>query len=167
MTETPEDAYRARGNDYLRDQLSALDSAGTKRLLNNLTLLEIRCRGCGDAAFAVVATRPYWVVRVWATDPDGLPELQRPPQSLKPVERGRALRLMNPRLSRQTRHDLRAFVPIATERRRENAEFVSACRCQTITVSESWLWDQLDKAPKDGQTRRVTVAAPPKSNGVL
>ena len=135
----PDDQYRARGNDYLREQLALLDRPDQRRLRQRLTLLEVRCRACGAPAFVVVATRPFWVVRTWNTGPYGLP------------------------MNSSVRRDEPCFLPLAPDRKREDAVLMSVCRCQTVERSEAWLWARLDEAGGDPTTRRrITIPGPAK-----
>lgn len=148
--------YERRGNDFLRDQLAALDQPSQRKRLEQLTVLEVRCRACGDTPFRVVQTRPYWVVRTWSTDHTKTPESPRIPK-LNGVREYQAFFRDNPGPRVSRRRDLGSFVPISSDRRRENTELVSVCRCRTCVVTEAWLWERIDEAVRTSARRIVTI----------
>ena len=107
----------------IRDQLTALDRPASKQLLRRLTLLDVRCRSCGVAVFSVVATRPDWVVRFRGTN------VERAPQT--------DYRLSN-------RYETKLFVRLDRNARQNERLLHGVCRCRTQTITEAWLWEQLD-----------------------
>ncbi|MDI9629274.1 MAG: hypothetical protein QM286_12160 [Acidobacteriota bacterium] len=125
--------------DTIRAQLMALDAPSGRRLRDRLTLLDVRCRACGEAAFTVLATRP-WVVRTYGAALDRLP-----PDLSRPLDR----------------RDARLFNRLDTDNRQPARRLIGPCRCSTHEVTEAWLWAVLDAEP--GTTRRVvTLPRPPR-----
>lgn len=166
MTDLAQEEYERRGNDVLREQLAMLDRQENRRLRDRLTLLEVRCRRCGDTPFVVVATRPYQVVRTWRTSLAGGPARPKPPQAgFTPAEMADYARGFA-RPSR--RRDTRAFVPLARDADHpvpaERRRVASACRCQEVTRSEAWIFARLDEAAVDPTLRRITIAGPLRSS---
>lgn len=140
----PLEEYAARGNDFLREQLALIDRPDQRKLKRSLTVLEVRCRDCGRAPFVVVATQPYWVVRMHDSDPARLPANVEPSLDLNPYERGAERAQLNPSRP-STRHDVSTFVPISPRGRDDETSLLAGpCRCRTHTITEAWLWRHLD-----------------------
>lgn len=169
VDETPEQAYERRGNDYLRDQITALRK--NKKLKEKLTLLRVVCRNCSSIVLEVVATRPYWVVlkhdadtTFTAPEPEGLSER---PDGLSNMEWAR-LRARRRREAGVDKKSIRkgpaGFRPITQEPSVDDSRglvsLYAVCDCAEHRWHTSWLYGQLDKAPKNGKTYLVKMTPP-------
>lgn len=138
---------RQSQNDYLREQLHAIDKAPGRR--RRYQLFVLRCQRCGDVLLEVIETDPYWSVRIrHAESPEDSPP--RPPAGSRVSEVQAHYRAHFEGRERPARLRLDkrwSFFAITTEMSRdERREVDVACRCATNlagSVALRWVYERL------------------------